>query len=533
MMNMLGFGMRRAATLRRGNGLSVGVNTPGLSATIFALAPSVHYHPNSQSAMLDGSNQVLSCPDLAGMAALSGVSYAGATVGPIEMTDALGRRFWRFTGGQYLLIANTLNALSARGVTILGVWRKHNHKAQVADFFSPRYSAYTNDLTNTNYTGGSTLRTVGSGNTAARLYGAGVDSFSDTINGYKMIPGCQIHVAGVASRTTANGGQRFYINSDTATAAQSGVTSSSCTGGVIGGKPQTGNGASATTAFFDLYEFALWSGELTDAQADAAAAAMVTNYAIIPVTRQLVLDGDSITDGIATALAVIPSSGDNLGMQLTGPGSGLIPADVRVLNVGTSGNEVADLLTKRDVTNGTYTALYPGGAANNLVVFQIGRNDFSESLGKKNSQMHYANVVSLINSAGSGYLQRGWKAVVVGNIGTAATAVTTNALPGEGTIQKRVEAFRSLIADTVNHTPNPTFLSDCQAGSGQSFSGLVDVLHLYDVTVGGDTKLNSTVDAQDTASGYYDNDQTHLRLAGLQLMANGGDTPQFGYGSIL
>lgn len=532
-MGMLGFGTRRAALRRRGTASSPGGSTAGMSATAFPLAPDIHYHPHSQAAALDGNSRVLSCPDLRGLAGASGIAFGGGTVGPVEMTDALGRKFWRFTGGQYLLIANTLAALSARGVTVMGIWRKHNHKGQVVNFFSPRYSAYTDDSTNSNYTGGSTLRTVGSGNTAARLYGAGVDSFSDGTNGYKMIPGCQLHLAGVASRTTANGGQRFYVNLDTASANQSGVTSANCTGGVIGGLPQSGNGVNASTGYFDLYEFALWKGELSNAQADAAAAAMVANHAITPITRQLVLEGDSITDGIATSLSVSPTSGDNLGMQLSAPGAALLPGDVRVINAGTSGNQVADLVTRRDTGNSMFTAIYPGGAANNVVAVQIGRNDLSGSLGQRNSAMHYANVVALINTGGTGYLQRGWKVVAVGNIGTAATPVTVNVLPGEDTLQKRIEGFRALIADTANHLPNPTFLTDCQTGTGQAYDGLLDVLHLYDVTVGGDTKLNSNADVLDTASGYYDTDQTHLRVAGITLMITGGDTPHRGYGSIL
>jgi len=531
---MLGFGMRRATQRRNtgGGGSGGGGATAGITATSFTLAPGVHYHPHSQSATLDGNDNVISCPDLMGQAAASGIAFDTSTIGPKQMTDALGRTFWRFTGGQYLLISNMLTGLSARGVTVLGVWRKHNHKSQTTNFFSPRYSAYTDDADNSKYTGGSTMRTVGSGFKAARLYGAGIDSFTDAVNGYKMIPGCQLHISGVASRTTANGGQRFYMNAESADTNQSGVTSTDCTGGIIGGIPTNNNGVNANTGFFDLYEFALWKGELTDSEADAAAAAMVSNYAIMPLTRQLVLDGDSITDGIDTNLPVSPSSGDNLGMVLSDPGAGHVPGDTRVINMGTSGNEVPDLILKRDSTNSTYEALYPGGHTNNIVAVQIGRNDFSEGLGQQNSSMHYANIIALLNTTGTGYLQRGWKVVMVGNIGSAATSVTANALPGEDTIQKRIENFRALIADIASHTPNAAFLSDCQAGSGGTFEGQVDVLHLYDVTIGGDTKFASYEDAQDTISGYYDDDLTHLRIAGIQLMASGGDTPQYGYGSI-
>ena len=502
----------------------------GVSIT---MAPAAQYHPNSQNATLDGSNRVLSSPDIRGLAALSGTAFGGGTVGPVQMTDGLGRKFWRFTGNQYLLVANSLNVLSARGVTVMGIWRKHNHKAQTTNFFSPRYSAYTDDSSNTNYSGGSTLRALQSAGSANFLHGASISAATDSANAYKMIPGCQLHLAGVASRTTANGGQRFYLNLDTANCTQSGVSSANCTGGVIGGVPQSGNGANASNNYFDLYELALWKGELTNAQADKIAAAMVANWSTPAITQQVVLDGDSITDGISTALAVSPTSGDNIGMQLSEPGSSWLPAGTRVINLGTSGAQSSDILAERDAANSTYSMLLPGGPSKNITVFQIGRNDVAESQGKKNSQMLYADVVALLNTPSTGLLQRGWTVTVVANIATSATAVTTNVLAGETDQQQRIENYRALIADTANHVPNPAFLNDCHAGAGQTYDGLLNVLHLYDVIVGGDTKFKDSADAQDTASGYYDSDQTHLRVAGIGLMVTGGDSPQHGYASIL
>lgn len=506
----------------------------GTTPTTFPTTPDAHYHPNSQSATLNGSNQVTSCPDIEGLAALSGISFGSAEIGPHEMTDGLGRKFWRFTGGQYLLIANALTGLSARAVTVFAVVRKHNHKNISTDFFSPRYSAYTDDSTNTTYSGGSTMRTTSPASSAANfIYGAGVGAHTDATNGYKIIPGTQVQVIGVSSRTTANGGQRLYVNEDVASVAQSGVGSTNCTGGVIGGRPGASNAVtSGNGEWFDLYELAIWNSSLTNSEADALAAAMVANWSIEAITRQLLIDGDSITDGIATSLSVSPTSGDNIGMQLTEPGTDYVPADVRVINAGASGNQTTDIETRRDVTNGIYSQIIPGGAANNIVAFQIGRNDVSPSGGNENSDDLYNDVVALINTTTTGMLQRGWQIKVVANIATAATATTTNNLPGEDNQQLRLENYRALIADTTNHVPQGTFLDDVIANTGDTYDGLVDVIHLYDVTVSGDTKFKTSTDAQDTASGYYDNDQTHLRVAGIQLMASGGDMPEYGYGSI-
>ena len=530
----IGFGTTRAAKRHRyTQGQAGGASTAGGIPSVFALAPAIHYHPHSQAATIDGSGRVLSCPDLTGLAALSGVAFGGATVGPMQMTDGLGRKFWRFRGSDYLLVATTLSALSARGVTVMGVWRKHNHKAQTSNFFSPRYSSYTDDTTNTTYSGGSTLRALQASNSANFLHGAGISAATGGANAYRMIPGCELHVAGVASRTTANGGQRLYLNGDTVSVAQSAITSANCSGGVIGGVPGTSNSVTASNNCFDLYELALWKGSLTDAEADAIAAAMLANWAIAPVTRQLVLDGDSITDGIPTTLAVSPTSGENIGMLLSEPGSGRIPDGTRVINLGTSGAQSSGILAERDATNSSYAMLMPGGPANNIVAFQIGRNDVAPSLGNKNSQMVYADVVALIHTPGTGMLERGWRVVAVANIATAATSTNTNNLPGETDMMARLANYRTLIADTANHVPNPQFLADCLAGPGQTYDGLLNVMHLYDVAEGGQTRFKNTGNAQDTSAGHYDSDQTHLRVAGLALMVTGGDTPQHGYGAIL
>jgi hypothetical protein len=70
LMSMFGFTTRRAAMRRRGGAGSGPV--AGTSPTAFAVAPTVQYHPNSQTATLNGSNLVLDCADLKGLAPLTG-----------------------------------------------------------------------------------------------------------------------------------------------------------------------------------------------------------------------------------------------------------------------------------------------------------------------------------------------------------------------------------------------------------------------------------------------------------------------------
>jgi hypothetical protein len=174
---------------------------------------------------------------------------------------------------------------------------------------------------------------------------------------------------------------------------------------------------------------------------------------------------------------------------------------------------------------------YPGGAAKNLIGLQIGRNDMGTGLNQP-SATFYTSLVALINTTTTGYLQRGWTVWSVGNIATANTATTGNSPVGEDTIQKRVEGARDKIFNGGAGI-NATFQTDTASQAGGAFDGLVKALPLHLVTVSSDTKFLTAADALDTASGYYDSDQTHLRVAGADLMASGGDTPTYGYGAII
>lgn len=506
---MYGFGFGFGANARRRvTAGAAAAPVAGFSPSTQALAPSVAYHPHSQSgAVTKSGDRIVACPDRMGLAALSGYAIDGTTVvGPVEMTDALGRKFWRFRGSDVAFVANALNALNNRALTALMVGRAHNCGAFT--YFSPRYSAYTDDATNTPLAAGQAGLRTNATNGPARMFNASRDSFDDATNGYKMIPGSQMQVMGLSSRTTANGATRFHHNADNAAGTQTSVSHASATGGVIGGVAAASNGFTAS-AKFDLYEFALWKGELTNAQADEAAAAMVANYAIPALTGQLVLEGDSITAAIATTLAVSPGSADNKAMILTAPGALLVPDTVRVLNTGVSGANVANLVTRRDQASSLYARPYPGGVINNRVAFQIGRNDWTGTT--QSGTDTTAAIVALINTTTTGYLQRGWSVIAVINIATG------------GVIPSWTQQ-RSLMRATQ-------FLTDTLSASGQAYDGLVTRIDVAAITVGGDTKFDTSGDATNTADGYYDSDGTHLTVAGETLMTSGGDTPANGYGA--
>lgn len=525
-MNFGGLGTR-LGTL--GAGLGTGGEAgpvPGTSATIFpGVQPAVQYHPNSQSPTLSG-DRVTACPDLRALAAFSGLAAGGGTIGPKQMMDALGRKIWRFQGAQAGSVAATLTGISMRANGVFFVGRVHKHRATV-NFANARYLSYTDDSNNTTATGAQALL-------QARVVSSGAPSInqligSDATNGWKVVPGCQLHMSGFVSRTTALGGQRGYMNLETAVnATQVSATTTGMSGLVIGGVPGASNAITADSYQFDLYEFAFFNQSLTNAEADAIAAAMVANWAIPALTRQIILLGDSITDAITTALPVSPDSAGNVGVMLCDPGAELVSTDCRVVNLGTSGHQISNLQTQKNAAQSIFgpvgtSGLYPGGPANNLAAIQIGRNDMG-AVGNLSAAAHYANYVSLLNSATfgqEGLLQRGAKAVAVSNIATS-----------NPTAQARIETFRDLIMDSGTRLVTAQFMADTLTGPGQTYDGLLSVLPVSEITVASDTKFKTVADAADTASGYYDSDGTHLVLAGQSLQATGGDTPQYGYGAV-
>ena len=72
-----------------------------------------------------------------------------------------------------------------------------------------------------------------------------------------------------------------------------------------------------------------------------------------------------------------------------------------------------------------------------------------------------------------------------------------------------------------------------QTGAGQTFEGLVSLLPVSEITLAGDTKFKTNADALDTGAGYYSSDQTHLTVAGIDLMVGGGDNAAWGYGILV
>lgn len=236
---------------------------------------------------------------------------------------------------------------------------------------------------------------------------------------------------------------------------------------------------------------------------DAATAAQVnqalmTAHGVVPVTHQIVLEGDSIMQGVFDVTPALSS-----GAVLTEPGLNRLPADWRVINKGTSGNRLSNLVTRRDAANGWPLQALSRGR--NVLIFEIGRNDWSS----QTAASHYANVVDYLTTPGTGVLPRGWEVRIMANIAT-----------GSG-FAAQTEAFRALIRA-------PQFLSDCNAGPGQAFDGMLSVVSTDLIEDQGQRIFETVTDAGDLA--YYAGDTTHPTILGTELRMTGGETPQYGVG---
>jgi hypothetical protein len=466
-----------------------GGGSAGPVLATLAVTPTVRYHPYFSTVTTSGGKVTLAT-DLQGLA---DATEGAEGVGPVEMTDGNGRKFWRFEGAAYMNVAATLTAAINRNASVFFVGRIHNASSN-NDIFS-----FGNVAGGTaQNTGLSQLAAVRASNGApfARVHGA--SGASDAAQKQWMVTGAQPQVIGCSSRTTAAGASSLWVNSKRAAVAQGSIGATSLVGGEIG-RYAFSPGASGAWGKFDLYELVIYNTAVSNANGDLISAALMAAHGIVDFENTLIMDGDSITQGTG-----LVTSGLNAAMIMTEPGAGLIPATWRVVNMGISGNQVSNLVTKRDDGTGWPVAFLSGGE--NVLAFEIGRNDFVA--GGRSAAEHYVNVVAYLNTTTTGVLQRGWTVRQLANIATATGAVQTS-----------TEAYRALIRDAA-------YLTATETNTGGAFDGKLSIVStdlIEDGAAG--TIFESGADAINTT--YYAGDSTHPSILGAQKRVNGGTTPAY------
>lgn len=467
--------------------------SPGADATDLSgtgITAAVHYHlPTATVAMSGG--RITSITDRMGLA---DASEGSAGVGPLDVTDGLGRRLARFTNAEWMKIAAALTS-DTRALAVFMVMR-----APRGGPGSPAQSYFSQGVNGAAppNTGAATISVQTSLKQAPFLVGNNIAASTDAAKRAKIVVGAQMQVVGVVSRPTANGAQRLYINQEFASVAQIPVAITAIAGAEIGRYAFTPS-ATGAWAEMDLYELIVVKGVVTDVQAEAIAAAIVANWNIPAITDQVVITGDSLSRGIP------PVSGyQSLGALLTNPGSPIsLPATTRVVNIAIGGYKIADLVLQRDAANGMLAQTLPG---KNIIANHILTNDLSAGTSAASA---YASLVAFWNTASTGALQRGWSGIQATNISRTG-----------GTIMASIESLRALIRD-------PQYLIDTATNVGGTFAGKMGLLELAEIEAGGAKRFSTATDAANTT--YYSGDGLHPSVVGVQRLADGGDTPENGY----
>lgn len=416
-----------------------------------------------------------------GLAALTGV----AGVGPLQRTDASGRKYWQFSGAQLLTIASSL-VFTKRNCSMLVIGRNHRANTNSAVLGGQGQSTAMLEAT-----------WASSRMPVPRVFNKAYTTLDATYG--NMIVGSQLHLIGAASS-----GSRVItlMNDKDASTTQVGVDAT-CNGGFIGGTSSGANGE------WDVYEIVIWNSNLSDANIKAQRDLMMTNWGLTTITSQIVTMGDSITKGVTGVdSSSVPSA------LLGAPGMNYIPAGCRVVNVGSGGQTIDDAVNERNAASSFTNFTLPGGASNNKIVFHMGTNDMAAIGGNQTASQVYSEVVALFNSASpAGYLQKGWKMYLMMN--TAAD---------DSTKAVQIPALRALYN-------NAQFLTDTLSNTGQAYDGLVKLIQTHLQTKAPDgTIFDTQADAQSLV--YY-KDGLHPNEAGYAVLVPGGDTPQYGIPATL
>ena len=469
------------------------------SLTTLPTTPAARWHPAFSSVTASGG-RVVSATDLQ---ALADVSEGSSGLGPLTVTDALGRKAWRFNSFEWLKIAAGLT-LNKTGVAVFFVGRMH-----IASGTNRIISSGVNGTTAVN-TGGAIMEMSGTLSGAVNIGAPFIKTCGKSGSlgtaPQKFVAGAQLHVSGVCGRLAANSGSRILLNE-----YAENVTANTATAGGEIGRYAFSPSASGSWGQFDLYELVVYTGILTDAQADAIQAALVANYAIVATVNQLVLDGDSISAAVDPPVP----SGNNPAMVITEPGAGRIPANYRVVNMSHPGDAVnsavqaapKNLVARRDQADGWPAYKLSG---KNYLSFQIGRNDFAIDVTSPTDAaaeaQHRANVLAYLNTATTGVLQRGWSVRAQANIGCS----TVN------NMMAKMVLYRADLRSAQ-------WQIDLGTNAGGAFDGKFTLIPTDLITVSGATVFSTTVDANNTT--YYKGDLTHPNLLGTFVMATGGDDP--------
>lgn len=424
---------------------------------------------------------------------LSGGSDAtgGVSDGALLEVDGLGRKVWRFLGEEYLSLPTDIT-FDARNTTCFFIGRAHKRGTQGAR--NRIFSIGQAGLANT----GAALVEVykGPDNAWPYISGAGRDGY-DRPNSEEMLAGHQLQMLGTSMSASKS---LLMVNDKTADdSAPSNII------GVLGGeigRYAHNPGSSGSWGYFDLYEIVIYNVAKSDIEAADIADDLLSNWAVPELTNDLLIDGDSILDGVVDV-----NSAEAISSRLTEPGGdAYIPNTWRVLNAAASGAHTADLVTRRDVASSPVKLPHLSGRR--VFHYQSGRNDWNDSndanyggttvLTEARADNITSQQASLLNTATDGYLQNGYECQSGINIASSAV-------------------FEDSIGWSRGNLISNQFLIDTDSDSGGTYDGEVTSSRMDLIEVASNTIFDTVADANDLT--YYQNDQTHPNATGTFEMA--------------
>ena len=240
-------------------------------------------------------------------------------IGPVQMTDDKGIKFWRFSGAQLLTIASSL-VFTKRNCAMLVIGRNHRANTNSAVLGGQGQSTAMLEAT-----------WASSRMPVPRVFNKAYTTLDSTYN--SLIVGSQLHLIGAAS----SGTRVIHLMNDKDGSTTQVGTDATCNGGFIGGTSSGANGE------WDVYEVAIWNANQTDANIKAQRDLMMANWGLTTITSQIVTMGDSITKGVTGV-----DSGSVPSVLLSAPGKGYIPSGCRVVNVGSGGQTINDAVAERN-----------------------------------------------------------------------------------------------------------------------------------------------------------------------------------------
>lgn len=514
--------------------------TPAPGTVLYTIpnAMDVRIEPTFTTNTVDGSNRITLVPDMLGLADMTPITTGTTPPGgaPKLVTDSLGRKCLLFEGTQAAQLADTLASYTGNTCTVIAIVRYLNPNGSAAQSIfslgrnvnSPPNTlrAFMNSLGNTASNGVAAnsfppMPCMGGKYIVNGTTVTGTEKTAGTSIG-KMI--CHTGLQVVAVSGAASNAAHIHMNDEYVSGMTTINTGTTSVNGAEVGRYSQAPNTSTNYGSFYLYGLFVKRATMTPAQVQANIAAIMTAYALDPISNQLVIEGDSrFSDFGLTSTGLSPSL--NFGTFFTEPGKAYcLPTSWRVVQLARGGSKIlADtgatgvdidkgLTQRRDYANNSFFTSRWKLSGRNVVALETYYNDVGDlnsgyvsAVGTSaRGDEIYARLQALVDTDATSYLAKGMEYLA---------SIT---LPGSSTYSAAQAQLRSRFRSS-------NFFADFRAGSGGVNEGKVRraevPLSMPISGAWGSQVLDTALGAGDARIGTYFYDQQHELPACYPYMA--------------